>query len=1734
MYLIAYVAQLTLAGYVGTSAVVRVGGLSVVFNVSSILGYAVLMFDVPVRQGSASSIDVVVSNACGAAAFTKSLAYGVVDVPQPSLGAVSPASAYVDAAVALSATVTVPIANFDKSNLAIFIDGAALSGVTWVRGTQNMYTGTGTVAASTLVVGVHNVSVVVTTASKTFMLTSSLIMRARVVDVALQPQSGGPGVVVTVTVKNLGAGMLATAPAGTFARFGTTALTVTNFERSAAGVASFVFAVPFVPDLGSGATAVGVVYDGTHSMSASFSYSAPARAQFVSIFPSNLMNDGSTQVAIQLKSVQSGVPFGAVAVSFNGSSAAVVSSNWALKSDGSAILSLFAPASAGVGTASCSVTLFAAGSTQCASLPSVSFCTPVTLVFPCTYLAPSTPAVQTTTPGSLYSGAATPVTVAISNVATSVSSMSVSMTNGASPKTASATYSASAGAQFTSPVFATSDAGPWTATLSWTVAAASYEVSTTIRVVNPPALTINVQSISPSRLVPGSLVSMLLQNSPAGATGLTLSLGGVSIAGATFDASVQKLSFHIPSSTLPGSAAFSVQFGSGTSATTSFTIASASAPAITSYTPSWMFSYGGATITVVVANFPASRAVSAKGEVSLAIASQKATILSAASVARSGGFQTTITASVSGRPAGTTTLVVADVIDSSTVVPSVSFDVDATPAIDALVTALQSTPSTLRVGTSGQSVQLSVIGVPVYDLGALSVDCEDAGLTTYTSLALSNFVLQRNSGSAVGAVVSVVAALPVVSTVGDVECVVYGGPVTSAVGATFAVALGAKLRPRVGVSPASCYSTGGCALQISVTDFASAAGTTVTIGGAAVTLANPSASGNQITYSGHAPAGAAGATTIVATAGTVTVSAAFTYNALPTTAAVLYAAISPASVIAGSGATIAILLTNFVPASSTDVTVTLGGVVATDASFSLAGGVATVKFSAPISAVAGSVPLAVFVTSRTSNRYDAPYTVQSNAPMYIDGSLTPSAGGAAGTTGIFLRFNNMPGITSAVQVTVSFSVSGGPAVPAVVTAAASYLSTRCKVTFNVPSAGALGTSAAATAVVTVTVVSTGLSGTFAAFPIAAAAAPVVQSVAPMSATSYGGVSVYVSLSNAGTASLSAVFGGVSVSAASATVQGDGSLVLRYVVPAYAGAVAASGTSANAYVLKGSDHVAFSFTYTQPPIAAVAAMSVTTGSAGDVVAFTVTGLDATLGVVALFGSLSAALVSAAVPVSGGAGAVLVSFEVPAPAAAVAAPTPVQVQVYNVGRLATAGATTFTYLCTTCGQLILAEPASGSTLGGTQISISASNFLVVGVADLKFSCNGVDGRIVGIASSSLDYLAMTVATGAAPSVGSATCTLSTAGGGTSVSFAFSFYAASSPVVFSVSSASGNVFGGDSILVTVLNIPFPSAASDVVATFGTVYTKASRIGDLTQVQNGDTVANSVGVYFTVPAASSAGDVTLSVFPVAQPALVATTTFTYMVLLPVVDRVQPSSGPATGGTNVLISLHDFPAVSVPEDVTVAFGAAFVSVISASTSLGSTTIIATTPAGAAGAVSVTVTYVTQSPNVQGSASFTYLSTDPVFLLISPSSGPAGTMVDIMLSNMLAASYARGQFTVSFGGVAATVSDVGAVNTARGTVTISVIVPAAAAGESTVTVLLSGKNPITLPVGSFGVAAAFVSYIYPATATTSGGVQLSVSVTGWTGVTSVTATFSSALTSRTATGTVSLGAAAGVVTKVPV
>ena len=209
---------------------------------------------------------------------------------------------------------------------------------------------------------------------------------------------------------------------------------------------------------------------------------------------------------------------------------------------------------------------------------------------------------------------------------------------------------------------------------------------------------------------------------------------------------------------------------------------------------------------------------------------------------------------------------------------------------------------------------------------------------------------------------------------------------------------------------------------------------------------------------------------------------------------------------------------------------------------------------------------------------------------------------------------------------------------------------------------------------------------------------------------------------------------------------------------------------------------------------------------------------------------------------------------------------------------------------------------------------------------------------------------------------------------------------PFLSSISPNSGTIGGGTS--VTITGIDFAAGAT---VTFGSA--SATNV----------VVVNSTTITATTPA-GTAGAVNVTVTnPGGQSGNLAGG-FTY-VATPTVSSVSPNTGSTAGGTSVTITGTNFVS-----GATVKFGSAAATNVVV---VNSTTITATTPAGALGAVTVTVTV----SGVSGSLAngYTYVVT-PTVSSVSPNSGPVagGTSVTITGTN-----FASGA-TVKFGSGSAT------------------------------------------------------------------------------------------------------------------
>ncbi len=379
--------------------------------------------------------------------------------------------------------------------------------------------------------------------------------------------------------------------------------------------------------------------------------------------------------------------------------------------------------------------------------------------------------------------------------------------------------------------------------------------------------------------------------------------------------------------------------------------------------------------------------------------------------------------------------------------------------------------------------------------------------------------------------------------------------------------------------------------------------------------------------------------------------------------------------------------------------------------------------------------------------------------------------------------------------------------------------------------------------------------------------------------------------------------------------------------------------------------------------------------------------------------------------------------------------------------------FTYVATPTVSSI--SPTSGSTGGGTGVTITGTNFVV-----------GAMVTFGGTAATNVVVVNGTTITATTPagSVGAATVTVTVSGQSGSLPNGFTY--AVIPSVTSVAPNSGPTAGGTAVTITGTNF-----AAGATVTFGTA--AATSV----------VVVSSTSITAKTPA-GSAGAVTVTVTVSGQSGSLPSG-FTY-VATPTVTTVTPNTGSTVGSTSVTITGTNFVT-----GATVTFGtAAATSVVVVS----STSITAKTPAGSAGAVTVTVTVSGQSGSL--ASGYTYVTT-PTVTSVAPNSGSTagGTAVTITGTN-----FATGA-TVTFGTVAATSVVV------VSSTSITAKTPAGSAGAVTVTVTVSGQSG-SLASGYTYVATPTVTSVAPNTGSTGGGTA--VTITGTNFATGATVTFGTA------------------------
>jgi protein kinase-like protein/IPT/TIG domain-containing protein len=363
----------------------------------------------------------------------------------------------------------------------------------------------------------------------------------------------------------------------------------------------------------------------------------------------------------------------------------------------------------------------------------------------------------------------------------------------------------------------------------------------------------------------------------------------------------------------------------------------------------------------------------------------------------------------------------------------------------------------------------------------------------------------------------------------------------------------------------------------------------------------------------------------------------------------------------------------------------------------------------------------------------------------------------------------------------------------------------------------------------------------------------------------------------------------------------------------------------------------------------------------------------------------------------------------------------------------------------------SPNSGSTTGGTRVTISGTN--LNGATEVSFG-----GEAATIVSDSSTQITVISPAGA----GAVNVTVTTMGGASAATTVgkFTYHTmppgSPRPMVNGISPGSGSTAGRTKVTITGTNLANATGVS-----FG---------------NTGALIVSDSGTQITVT--SPAGKGTVNVTVTTKGGTSGAVQFTYKVPPPPppghpkVSGISPASGSTAGGTKVTLTGTSLSGASG-----VSFGGAAGKIISDS----STQITVTSPAGK-GTVNVTVT---TKGGTSGAVHFTYAVSAPTVTGISPNGGSTagGTKVTISGTNL------SGATRVSFGSASASiVSD--------SSTQISVTSPDGSAGTVNVTVTTPGGTSATSSADYFTytvpVPAPTVTEVKPDSGLTNGGTTVTI------------------------------------------
>ena len=880
------------------------------------------------------------------------------------------------------------------------------------------------------------------------------------------------------------------------------------------------------------------------------------------------------------------------------------------------------------------------------------------------------------------------------------------------------------------------------------------------------------------------------------------------------------------------------------------------------------------------------------------------------------------------------------------------------------------------------------------------------------------------------------------------------------------------------VSPTSGPSSGGTAITITGTNLTGA--TSVKVGGVAATSVVV-ASATSITA--VTPAGTLGQQDVLVTTplGSATAVKAFTYE-IP---APTIASLSPTSGTTLGGTTVTISGANLTGATS----VTFGGVAATNV---------VVVSDTSITAVtpartAGAKSVVVTTPAGIATALNA-FTFELPAPTIT--SVNPNTGVLAGGTDITISGTNLSAASSVtidgVAVTSIVINGAGTQIAAVTpagTAGAKNLAvttaggTATKVgafTYTnatlptiasvIPNSGVLSGGTA------ITITGTNLTGATSVKigGVAATSMVVVSATSITAVTPAGAVGAkdVVVITPSGTATGSSAFtyldvptivsvspntgstnGGTAITITGTNLTGASSVTVGGV--AATNLVVVSATSMTAKTPTGTAGVkpvvvttpggiatlAGAFTYVQAPT--IASVTPSTGVLAGGTAITITGTNLTGAISVTVGGTPATSV------------VVVN------ATTITALTPAATEGVKPIVVSTLGGATtqtvlFNYINVPAPTITSVSPISGSISGGTAITITGTN--LTGATSVT---------VGGAAATSVVVVSATSITAVTPAgaAGAQSVAVTTEGGTATKANAFT-YVVLAPTIASVSPPSGAISGGTAITIT-----------------GTNLTGASSV----------TVGGVAATSFVVVSATSVTAVTPSGTAGAKAVAVTTAggtatkanAFTYVVPVPTIASVSPTSGVTSGGTAITIEGTHFIVGATTVKVG---GVAATGVVVAS----DTSLTAVTPAGTLGLKAVAVT--TSGGTATAAGAFTYLAAAPTIASVSPTFGSAlgATKITIVGTNLTGAN------SVTVGGKSAT--SVVVVNAT----TITAMTPSGTVGAQDVAVTTSGGTATAPGAFTYVAAAPTIASVSPTSGPALGATAITITGTNLTGATSVT------------------------------